>query len=263
MHPRGTVVLQHQHAALCPGVLDRDRQHLGEEALQLHLAGQHPRGPHHRGEVDAAAFRERGRPGGLGRGGTRRCRTRRRRSLAAVQVGDLGRRPPLGVGLPGGCEVRRGYPVLSPTPPEPAAEFVGQGLLPEEGRLFGTGDRLLVELLGRGSAPRDPLHLGRQEQRLAKEILARMLGQGGEASPRRVDLGQPGGPLFLRGFRVPGRERETVPERELDRPDRSGQVVHHAAAVRAASSAPVRSPNRKQSCSRVTAWMAVKNGLPR
>ena len=56
-----------------------------------------------------------------------------------------------------------------------------------------------------------------------------MFRQGGEASPRCVDVREIGVSLLLRGMRICRRQRETIPESELDRPDRSGEMMYNVA----------------------------------
>ena len=88
MHPGCAVVLQHQPAPLGSGVLDRDRQQLLQQPLQLHLAGQDAGRLHDGDEVDAAGL---GQGGGFRRAG--RGQAAQVQRGAGHRSGARGRRP--------------------------------------------------------------------------------------------------------------------------------------------------------------------------
>src|SRR6266705_3277694 len=113
--------------------------------------------------------------------------------------------------------------------PEPGAQFVRQGLVLEHARLLRVPDGSFVQIQ-RGKVPTgDALNLRRQQQRLAEKVLRAVFREDRKRGLRRLHLLQIGPSLILSGIRVSRGRRETIPEIELDGPDRPRQMVHHVA----------------------------------
>ena len=145
------------------------------------------------------------------------------------QVLRLREGPPFDVGVSGLGHEDGGDVRLPPLQPKPGAQFVGQRLVLKHARLPGVPDRLLVEVQ-RGEVPAsDALDLRREQQRLAEKVFRAALRQDLKRLLRLCHLLAIRPSLLVRGVGVIRGQRETVPEIELDRPDRPRQMIHDLA----------------------------------
>ncbi len=233
---RVAVLLEDEEAFTSAGALDQDPHQLGEQALELDLAGDGLRGLHDARGVEV---------GRLGLGGRERrrrvghCRGRPLRAshpalceqlgVAALEVLHLRVRAPFQVGEPGLGQEDGGDVRLPPLQPEPGAQFVRQSLVLDHARLSGVPDGSLIQVQRRRVTARDALDLRREQQRLAEKVLRAVLRQYRKRCSRLLHLLEIGRSLVLRGVSVVCGEREAVPEIERDGPDRSGETIHHPA----------------------------------
>src|SRR6266566_8924021 len=109
--------------------------------------------------------------------------------------------------------------------PEPGVQLVRQGLVLEHARLPGVANGSLIQVQRCEGPAGDALDLRREQQPLAAEVLSAVLRQNRKRCPSLFHLLEVGRSLVGGGAGVVRGQRETIPEIEQDRPDRTKEMV--------------------------------------